>query len=555
MLKEMIRHAGNSGTREVVLGMAHRGRLNVLVNVLGKKPQDLFDEFAGKHKEHLGTGDVKYHMGFSSDFQTDGGLVHLALAFNPSHLEIVSPVVIGSVRARLDRLDEPSSNKVLPITIHGDAAVTGQGVVQETLNMSKARGYEVGGTVRIVINNQVGFTTSNPLDARSTPYCTDIGKMVQAPIFHVNADDPEAVAFVTRLALDFRNTFKRDVFIDLVCYRRHGHNEADEPSATQPLMYQKIKKHPTPRKIYADKLEQEKVATLEDATEMVNLYRDALDAGDCVVAEWRPMNMHSFTWSPYLNHEWDEEYPNKVEMKRLQELAKRISTVPEAVEMQSRVAKIYGDRQAMAAGEKLFDWGGCTKEYDFDSIVTDNVTIYPKWLKMHTVTIDGIDNKVIDGNTAVKPLPSVKDGYVFKGWYSDSEYNNKFDFNEPIRGDIAIYSKWVKLVTVSVDNNKVLIESGTVLSRPDMPIKNGYTFAGWYSDEACTKEFDFAKPLLEDVTIYTKWKKVIDPMEKEDQTTSINSVKTGDNFAIQGYVLGLIGVMAAIVMMQKKYNK
>ncbi|MGP0778017.1 2-oxoglutarate dehydrogenase E1 component, partial [Escherichia coli] len=358
MLKEMIRHAGNSGTREVVLGMAHRGRLNVLVNVLGKKPQDLFDEFAGKHKEHLGTGDVKYHMGFSSDFQTDGGLVHLALAFNPSHLEIVSPVVIGSVRARLDRLDEPSSNKVLPITIHGDAAVTGQGVVQETLNMSKARGYEVGGTVRIVINNQVGFTTSNPLDARSTPYCTDIGKMVQAPIFHVNADDPEAVAFVTRLALDFRNTFKRDVFIDLVCYRRHGHNEADEPSATQPLMYQKIKKHPTPRKIYADKLEQEKVATLEDATEMVNLYRDALDAGDCVVAEWRPMNMHSFTWSPYLNHEWDEEYPNKVEMKRLQELAKRISTVPEAVEMQSRVAKIYGDRQAMAAGEKLFDWGG-----------------------------------------------------------------------------------------------------------------------------------------------------------------------------------------------------
>ncbi|MEG3587693.1 2-oxoglutarate dehydrogenase E1 component [Citrobacter youngae] len=358
MLKEMIRHAGNSGTREVVLGMAHRGRLNVLVNVLGKRPQELFDEFAGKHKEHLGTGDVKYHMGFSSDIETEGGLVHLALAFNPSHLEIVSPVVIGSVRARLDRLDEPSSNKVLPITIHGDAAVTGQGVVQETLNMSKARGYEVGGTVRIVINNQVGFTTSNPLDARSTPYCTDIGKMVQAPIFHVNADDPEAVAFVTRLALDFRNTFKRDVFIDLVCYRRHGHNEADEPSATQPLMYQKIKKHPTPRKIYADKLEADKVATLEDATEMVNLYRDALDAGECVVKEWRPMNMHSFTWSPYLNHEWDENYPYKVEMKRLQELAKRISTVPEAVEMQSRVAKIYGDRQAMAAGEKLFDWGG-----------------------------------------------------------------------------------------------------------------------------------------------------------------------------------------------------
>ena len=264
---------------------------------------------------------MKYHQGFSSDVETEGGMVHLALAFNPSHLEIVSPVVMGSVRARRDRLDEARSNMVLPITIHGDAAITGQGVVQETLNMSQARGYEVGGTVRIVINNQVGFTTSNPLDARSTEYCTDIAKMVQSPIFHVNADDPEAVAFVTRLALDFRNTFKRDVMIDLVCYRRHGHNEADEPSATQPVMYQKIKKHPTPRKIYADVLTEQKVASLEDATEMVNLYRDALDRGDCVVEEWRPMNLHSFTWSPYLNHEWDEEYPSKVEMKRLQELA------------------------------------------------------------------------------------------------------------------------------------------------------------------------------------------------------------------------------------------
>ena len=357
MLNEMIHHAGKNGTREVVLGMAHRGRLNVLINVLGKKTQDLFDEFAGKHKEHLGTGDVKYHMGFSSDVETEGGNVHLALAFNPSHLEIVSPVVMGSVRARIDRLETPGSNQVLPITIHGDAAVAGQGVVQETLNMSKARGYEVGGTVRIVINNQIGFTTSNPLDARSTQYCTDIGKMVQAPIFHVNADDPEAVAFVTRIALDFRNTFKRDVFIDLVCYRRHGHNEADEPSATQPLMYQKIKKHPTPRKIYADRLAANNIASQEDATEMVNLYRDALDAGECVVPELRSVSEHAITWAPYLNHEWDEAYPAKTELSRLQDLAKCISTVPESVPMQSRVAKIYNDRAAMAAGEKPFDWG------------------------------------------------------------------------------------------------------------------------------------------------------------------------------------------------------
>ena len=374
MLKEMIRHAGKNGTREVVLGMAHRGRLNVLINVLGKKTEELFDEFAGKHKEHLGTGDVKYHMGFSSDVETEGGMVHLALAFNPSHLEIVSPVVMGSVRARRDRLDEGRSNMVLPITIHGDAAIAGQGVVQETLNMSQARGYEVGGTVRIVINNQVGFTTSNPQDARSTEYCTDIAKMVQAPIFHVNADDPEAVAFVTRLALDFRNTFKRDVMIDLVCYRRHGHNEADEPSATQPLMYAKIKKHPTPRKLYADRLSETQVASLEDATEMINLYRDALDRGDCVVEEWRPMNMHSFTWSPYLNHEWDEPYPSTVEMKRLQELARRISTIPEGIEVQSRVAKIYNDRKEMAEGNKAFDWGGA-ENLAYATLVDEGVPV------------------------------------------------------------------------------------------------------------------------------------------------------------------------------------
>ncbi|MBS9429506.1 2-oxoglutarate dehydrogenase E1 component [Photorhabdus akhurstii] len=374
MLKDLIRHAGKHDTREVVLGMAHRGRLNVLVNILGKKPADLFDEFAGKHKEHLGTGDVKYHQGFSSDFATEGAQVHLALAFNPSHLEIVSPVVIGSVRARRDRLDEGLSNMVLPITIHGDAAVTGQGVVQETLNMSQARGYEVGGTIRIVINNQIGFTTSNPKDARSTQYCTDIIKMVQAPIFHVNADDPEAVAFVTRLALDFRNTFKRDVMIDLVCYRRHGHNEADEPSATQPMMYQKIKKHPTPRKIYGDKLAAENLISVDDVTEMVNLYRDALDRGDCVVDEWRSMGLHSFTWEPYLNHEWDEEYPHKVDIKRLQDLGRRISSVPEAVTMHSRVVKIYNDRAEMANGDKLFDWGAA-ETLAYATLVDEGVSV------------------------------------------------------------------------------------------------------------------------------------------------------------------------------------
>lgn len=357
MTKELIRHAGRSGMREVVVGMAHRGRLNMLVNVLGKKPQDLFDEFAGKHDETWGTGDVKYHQGFSADFATPGGNVHLALAFNPSHLEIVNPVVIGSVRARQDRLGDKHGDKVLPITIHGDSAIAGQGVVQETFNMSQARGFQVGGTVRIVVNNQIGFTTSNPRDTRSTMYCTDIAKMVQAPIFHVNADDPEAVAFVTRIALDYRNTFKRDVVIDLVCYRRHGHNEADEPNATQPLMYQKIKKHPTPRKLYADVMMEREEIGIDTATQLVNEYRDALDHGEVVVKEWRPMAMHSVDWSPFLGHEWDMKWDNEFDLERLKELGQRLCQYPDSHKLQSRVNKLYNDRLAMVEGEKAIDWG------------------------------------------------------------------------------------------------------------------------------------------------------------------------------------------------------
>ena len=357
MTKELIRHAGTSGMREVVIGMAHRGRLNMLVNVLGKKPQDLFDEFAGKHDETWGTGDVKYHQGFSADFATPGGDVHLALAFNPSHLEIVNPVVIGSVRARQDRLGDFDGSRVLPITIHGDSAIAGQGVVAETFNMSLARGFCVGGTVRIVVNNQVGFTTSNPRDTRSTMYCTDIAKMVQAPIFHVNADDPEAVAFVTRIALDYRNEFNRDVVIDLVCYRRHGHNEADEPNATQPLMYQKIKKHPTPRKLYADVLIDKNESDIEVATQLVNEYRDALDKGEVVVKEWRPMALHSVDWSPYLGHDWDVSWDSTFDSTRLKELGQRLIQYPDSHKLQSRVNKLYNDRSAMISGEKPLDWG------------------------------------------------------------------------------------------------------------------------------------------------------------------------------------------------------
>ncbi|QHJ09876.1 2-oxoglutarate dehydrogenase E1 component [Paraglaciecola mesophila] len=357
MLKGLISHAGECGTKEVVVGMAHRGRINVLVNVLGKNPSVLFDEFSGKHDNTLGAGDVKYHAGYSSDFATPGGNVHLALAFNPSHLEIVNPVVIGSVRARLDRRNCDDGSVVLPITIHGDSAIAGQGVVQETFNMSQTRGFKVGGTVRIVINNQVGFTTSNTEDTRSTQYCTDIAKMVQAPIFHVNSDDPEAVMFVTKLALDYRNKFKRDVVIDLVCYRRHGHNEADEPSATQPLMYKKIKKHPVPRQLYADQLLAEGSIESHEIDKLVSDYRAALDHGACVVEEWRPMTEHSVDWTPYLGHDWTAPYDGQISVEKLKDLGEKLCSYPEDHKLQSRVAKLYQDRRAMVAGEKPLDWG------------------------------------------------------------------------------------------------------------------------------------------------------------------------------------------------------
>ncbi|MEW6982075.1 2-oxoglutarate dehydrogenase E1 component [Colwelliaceae bacterium 6471] len=357
MLKELITRAGAYGSKEVVIGMAHRGRLNVLVNVMGKNPSKLFDEFGGKHDDTLSSGDVKYHQGYSSDFVTPGGNVHLALAFNPSHLEIVNPVVIGSVRARLDRRNCNQGDLVLPITIHGDSAIAGQGVVQETFNMSQARAFKVGGTIRIVINNQVGFTTSKQEDTRSGEYCTDIAKMVQAPILHVNGDDPEAVILATQIALDYRNEFKRDVVIDLVCYRRHGHNEADEPSATQPLMYKQVKKHPTPRQLYADKLIAGGSLTTEKAKEFTEYYRKLLDEGQCTVEQWRPMTEHSVDWTPYLGHDWDDDYQKEISLDKLKELAEKISTFPESHKIHNRVGKIYEDRAKMSRGEKLLDWG------------------------------------------------------------------------------------------------------------------------------------------------------------------------------------------------------
>ena len=362
LLDVTVRRAGTGGVKEMVLGMAHRGRLNVLINTMGKSPRRLFDEFEGKF-EHVAddrahTGDVKYHMGFSADIATPGEPVHLALAFNPSHLEIVDPVVAGSVRSRQERRRDSERSTVLPVIIHGDAAFAGQGVVMELLQMSQARGFAVGGTVHIVVNNQIGFTTSARDDARSTLYCTDVAKMVGAPVLHVNGDDPEAVVFCANLAYDFRQRFKKDVVIDLVCYRRWGHNEADEPAATQPLMYQVIRSHKTPRELYAARLESEGTIEQGEAQALADRLRAKLDSGEVTteLATPKPDEL-AIDWSNYLSGKVGDPVDTRVERKTLDRVAKTINTLPEGVTLHPRVAKIYEDRLKMSRGEIAGDWG------------------------------------------------------------------------------------------------------------------------------------------------------------------------------------------------------
>jgi 2-oxoglutarate dehydrogenase E1 component len=361
LMDTLIRRGGSDGIKDVVVGMAHRGRLNVLVNTLGKPPLKLFAEFEGRfdHPEDPAhSGDVKYHMGFSADVATPGGPVHLALAFNPSHLEIVDPVVAGSVRARQMRREDGKRQQVLPVLIHGDAAFAGQGVIMELFQMSQARGFAVGGTVHVVINNQVGFTISRQDDARSTFYCTDPAKIIGAPVLHVNGDDPEAVAFCAQLAFDFRKEFRRDVVIDLVCYRRHGHNEADEPAATQPLMYQNIRARKTTRELYAEQLAAEGVIDAAGAKALVDSYRDKLDKGE-VTTELAKVGPDPFAvdWSPWLKGKLSDDVSTGLKPATVNALASRINTLPETLKLHPRVAKIYEDRRKMLAGEIPMDWG------------------------------------------------------------------------------------------------------------------------------------------------------------------------------------------------------
>ncbi|MEY4762757.1 MAG: hypothetical protein RLZZ200_2613, partial [Pseudomonadota bacterium] len=378
MLDDLVQRGGEAKVDEFVIGMAHRGRLNVLINLLGKAPSQLFSEFEGKYDiAHLqGSGDVKYHKGFSADLKTPGGNVHVALAFNPSHLEVVNPVVEGSVRARQERRGDAEGLRVVPVLIHGDSAFGGQGVVMETMQLSQARGFYTGGTMHIIINNQVGFTTHDPHDTRSTMYCSDVAKMLEAPIFHVNGDDPEAVVFVTRLALAYRMRFRKDVVIDLVCYRRLGHNEADEPAATQPVMYQVIRQHPTTRKIYADRLVAEGVLTVAEASDMVEQYRKQLDEGHPTVRASLGMigNKYTVDWTKYQAGDWSESPKTALDADRLQKLGSRIVDVPAGFRLHPRVEQVYANRRKMLAGDLPFDWG-CAETLAYAAILEDGNAI------------------------------------------------------------------------------------------------------------------------------------------------------------------------------------
>jgi 2-oxoglutarate dehydrogenase E1 component len=359
LLDNLLQRAGEKGIQETVIGMAHRGRLNVLVNTMGKMPKDLFSEFEGKHADNLQAGDVKYHLGFSSDIITPGGPMHLTLAFNPSHLEIVNPVVEGSVRARQHRRRDREGKQVLPVVIHGDAAFAGQGVVMETLNLSQTRGYKTGGTVHIIVNNQIGFTTSDTRDTRSTLYATDIVKMVEAPVFHVNGDDPEAVVLATEIALEFRTQFQKDVVIDMICFRRHGHNEQDEPMVTQPLMYKIISQHPGTRKLYADKLVQQGVIDAGTSDEMVKGYRSALDGGyhtnKTILSNFHPP--YAVNWDRFRDAKWTQNVDTSVSLPELKLLAEKLTTLPAEFKLHPRVEKVVADRRQMGLGKLPLDWG------------------------------------------------------------------------------------------------------------------------------------------------------------------------------------------------------
>lgn len=380
MLDELAKRACAAGVIEMVIGMAHRGRLNVLLNTMGQAPYELFQEFEGTKNYGLTTGDVKYHNGYSGNMKTPSGYLHLSLMCNPSHLEFVNTVVMGSVRARQERESPQSSayqDYAVPVMIHGDAAFIGQGIIQESLNMSNTRAYSVGGSIHIIVNNQVGFTTSDPRDSRSSTYCSDAAKTLDVPILHVNGDDAEAAVKAVQIAIDYRMKFHKDAVIDLVCYRRHGHNEADEPRATQPLMYAIIDKHPVPRLIYAEKLIKEGVLKPEEIDESWENYRVQLEEGHTVAPVIQDGFIKRFpppNWAPYINQTWAIQTDTSVPKKTLLELGKKITHMPSGFKLQRNVAMIMQAREKMTAGEQPIDWG-YAETIAYASLLTEDCRI------------------------------------------------------------------------------------------------------------------------------------------------------------------------------------
>ena len=360
LVDTLIKTTSKNGAEQICFGMAHRGRLNLLVNVLGKVSKELFEAFEEDFDlKGSSTGDVKYHLGYSSNIRTDNGDVHVSLTNNPSHLEIVNPVVVGSVRARQDRLGDTFRNRVIPILIHGDAAFSGQGVVMETLQMSQTRAYGVGGTIHVVVNNQIGFTTSHIRDARSTRYSTDISKFIEAPIIHVNADDPEAVVYVSELACEYRENFKKDIVIDLVCYRRSGHNEADDPSSTQPLMYKAIKSHKTVLDMYEKLLTADSIISDDEIKDFKKSYRKQIENGESVTPNLAPRSNDDqwFDWEPFMNRKWYEEVTTSIPQKEIEKNALSIVKTPSDFLVQKKVQKIFDERVKMSKGDLKLNWG------------------------------------------------------------------------------------------------------------------------------------------------------------------------------------------------------
>ena len=357
MFRDLTEQAAKVGMGQLVFAMAHRGRLNVMLNVLGRCSQQLFAEFDGIYKEGMTSGDVKYHRGFSNDVVTAAGDMHLSLMFNPSHLEFINPVAMGSTRARQD--SHGGVDAAMAVVVHGDAAFAGQGVVMETLAMSLTRAYCIGGSLHVIANNQIGFTTSDPRDARSSRYCSDLAKMISCPIFHVNADDVEAVIKALRLAFAYRMQFHKDVVIDLVGYRRHGHQEVDEPRATQPLMYQIIKARATSMQQYADQLIKAGVVSDADHKKMIADYRDLLDKGETLVAvqSRAASEERKKIWLSYGTTPWTASVSTSVSADVIKKLAAELTRLPEGMSLHRNIQAIIDARVAMAAGTAPLDWG------------------------------------------------------------------------------------------------------------------------------------------------------------------------------------------------------